>query len=347
MTIESYNKICAYLREVIRGTTWEGNVFTVGGCIRDMLMDRDIHDVDLAVTMPDGGIMFALWLEQKGLTLTPPILYPRFSTSKLRLKAFPEEEIEVVQTRKEQYTDANSRNPEICFGTLKEDCDRRDLTINSLYQNVSTGEILDLTGRGIKDIKEHKIRTPMKPEDTFSDDPIRILRAIRFAYKFNWPISREMFEAMRKNAGRMKIVRRPRLSGEFEKALLGPDPVKLMKTLRELGVLDRILPELQHLYRKKVKDNRAKNEKHLRLPTLWDDTMNRLAETPPVLSERFAALFSDFDKVKIPYTFSDKKGAKDHRNHRGRGRASIVHTALKRLHYEPEFIREVKDLMRL
>lgn len=344
MTISEYNDVCAYLRNVIKDTSWEGHVFTVGGCVRDMLMDREIHDVDLAVTMPDGGVMFAIWLEQKGLTADTPVLFPRFSTSKLRLKKFPDLEIEIVQTRSEQYTDANSRNPEICFGSIEEDCLRRDLTINSLYQNISTGEILDITGRGKDDIANRRIRTPMTPEETFSDDPIRILRAIRFAVKYGWPIPPDMLQAMKENSGRMKIVRRSRLSSEFEKALAGPDPVKVLKLLREVGALYRILPELHHLFRKKIKDTRKKNEKHHRLPTLWEVTLKNLEDTPPVLSERFAALFREFEHVKIPYSFSNSKDSR-RRQPKMRGRQAVVQTALKRLHYDPAFIREVNSIL--
>lgn len=347
MNLETYNKICAYLRDVIKDTSWEGHVYTVGGCCRDAIMGCDIHDVDLAVTVPDGGVMFALWLEHKGLTVDPPVLFRRFSTSKLRLKAFPEHEIEIVQTRCEQYTDANSRNPEVCFGTIMEDCERRDLTINSLYQNVSTGELLDLTGRGVEDIKNCRIRTPMSPEDTFSDDPLRILRAIRFAVKYGWEIPNDMREAMKSNAQRLKIVRRLRISHEFEKALAGNDPVKVLQLLKEVGVIYRILPEMCHLFRQKDHSRRESDKKgnQKALPTLWDVTMQKMEEAPPVLSERFAALFSEFHRIQMPYTYRDKEKERSVRSRRGRGRSAVVTTALKRLHYDSDFIREVKSLL--
>ena len=219
MNKEKYDAIVGYLRRIIAGTQWEGKVYTVGGCLRDALMGLDIHDVDLAVNVPDGGCLFPLWLEKKGYTLSPPTLYRRFSSSRLRLKEFPDDEIEVVQTRREQYTDANSRNPEVCFGSIQDDCERRDLTINSLYENVTTGELLDLTGRGVKDIQECRIQTPMAPEDTYSDDPIRILRTLRFAVRYGWDIPEDLWEAMKNNAARMKIVRRPRIATEFEKLI--------------------------------------------------------------------------------------------------------------------------------
>lgn len=341
MTKEKYEEILAYLRNVIEGTQWEGKVYTVGGCLRDAMMGNDIHDVDLAVNVPDGGVQFPIWLDKQGLTLVPPTLYRRFSSSRLRLKAFPDDEIEVVQTRREQYTDANSRNPEICFGSIMDDCERRDLTINSLYQNVTTGEVLDLTGRGIDDIRNHQIRTPMEPAETYSDDPIRILRTLRFAVRYGWPIPDDVWEAMKANAGRMKIVRRPRVSTEFEKMMLSNDPVKLLKMMKELGTIFRVVPELCHLYRIKDHSRRKELGCNAALPTLWDLTLERLSEVvgsdEDSLERRFAALFSQFDRIKIPYG----EGA----SRRSSGRNAIITTALRRLMYDYDFIRRVKTLL--
>lgn len=346
MTKEKYEEIVAYLRSVISGTKWEGKVYTVGGCLRDALMGHDIHDVDLAVNVPDGGVLFPLWLEKRGLTLVPPTLYRRFSSSRLRLKAFPDDEIEVVQTRREQYTDENSRNPEVCFGSIMDDCERRDLTINSLYQNVSTGEMLDLTGCGVDDIRNHRIRTPMAPDDTYSDDPIRIMRTLRFAVRYGWEISDEIFDAMKENASRMKIVRRPRVSTEFEKMMLSNDPVRLLQLMKEIGVIFRVLPELCHLYRLKDQSLRGVLGANAPLPSLWDVTLERLAEVVgspgDSLEARFAALFSQFHRVRIPYSYHSDK---EKQNRRGRGRSAVVATALRRLMYDHDFVRRVKNLL--
>lgn len=347
MTEAKYREILEYLRGVIEGTRWEGQVYTVGGCLRDAMMGRDIHDVDLAVTVPDGGVLFPMWLEREGLTLEPPTLYRRFSSSRLKLKAFPEDEIEVVQTRREQYTDANSRCPEVCFGSIQDDCERRDLTINSLYQNVTTGEVLDLTGRGISDIRNHVIQTPMAPDDTYSDDPIRILRTLRFAVRYGWRIPDDVWDAMKANAGRMKIVRRPRVSTEFEKMMLSNDPVKLLRMMKDIGVIFRVLPELCHLYRVKDHTLREKLGANAPLPTLWDVTLRRLEEVVGAeedsLEARYAALFSQFHRIKIPYTFDERE--KERHNRRGRGRNAVVTMALRRLMYDYDFIRRVKELL--
>lgn len=343
MTIEDYNEICDYLHGVIEGTSWEGNVYTVGGCCRDAIMGREIHDVDLAVTMPDGGVMFATWLEHKGLTLEPPTLFRRFSTSKLRLKAFPQHEIEIVQTRREQYTDANSSNPEICFGSIMDDCLRRDLTINSLYKDITTGEVLDLTGRGIPDIEAHRIDTPMDPDETYSDDPIRILRTLRFASRYGWEIPDEVMAAMKRHAHRLKIVRRPRIATEFQKIILSDDLIGILQTMKDIGAIFKVLPELAHLYRKKD-HSRKKENPTAKLPTLWDITMEGLSRAGTSAEERFAALFAEFYRIRIPYG-DEKEKAGRRGGRRGHGRSAIVTTALKRLMYESDFIKRVKALL--
>lgn len=348
MTKEKYDEIVDYLRGVISGTPWEGKVYAVGGCLRDALMGRDIHDVDLAVAVPDGGVRFPLWLQKEGLTLEPPTLFRRFSSSRLRLKAFPDDEIEVVQTRKEQYTDLNSRNPEVCFGSILDDCLRRDLTINSLYQNVSTGEMLDLTGRGVDDIRNCIIQTPMEPGETFSDDPIRILRTLRFAVRYGWHIPPEVWQAMKDNAGRMKIVRRPRISTEFEKMMLSNDPVKLLKKMKEIGVIFKVMPELCHLFRVKDHSKRKELGPNATLPTLWELTLQALSDvvgsTNDSLQSRYAALFSQFHRIKIPYS-DNKYTRKEGTGKRGSGRNTVVTTALRRLMYDYDFIRSVKALL--
>ncbi|MDE6217369.1 MAG: hypothetical protein K2F64_00020 [Muribaculaceae bacterium] len=126
MTTELYIEIRQYLRELIRNTEWEGHLYAVGGCCRDELMGQPIKDVDMAVDLPCGGIRFAEWLHDNGYTSHRPVTYPNYGTAMIRLKAFPDDELELVQTRKEKYTDINGGNQETVFGYLEDDCMRRD-----------------------------------------------------------------------------------------------------------------------------------------------------------------------------------------------------------------------------
>lgn len=247
MTTKIYKRICAFLREKIKGTEWEGHVFAVGGCCRDLVLGDEIQDVDLAVDLPDGGVRFAEWLYKKKLSTMHPVIFARYGTAMLRLRAFPQDDLEIVQTRAEQYTDRNSRNPETAFGSLHDDCFRRDLTINALYFDISNSQMLDITGRSIDDIKNRVISTPMDPVETYEDDPIRILRTVRFASRLGWEISPEIMAAMKGGVQRLNIIKAERLKGEFEKLLALSEPSRALDLLRTTGVIDFMLPELRDI----------------------------------------------------------------------------------------------------
>ncbi|MDE6581206.1 MAG: tRNA nucleotidyltransferase, partial [Duncaniella sp.] len=179
MNSQEYHRILGYLRGLIEGTQWESHVYAVGGCCRDEIMGEPIKDIDLAIDLPGGGIGFAEWLHERNLIVNNPVTYPKFGTAMVVLKKFPDVELELVQTRKEKYTDKNSRCPETAFGSIEEDCMRRDLTVNSIFHNITSGKAVDITGRGLADIEAHLLRTPADPDVTFDDDPVRILRCIR------------------------------------------------------------------------------------------------------------------------------------------------------------------------
>ncbi len=238
MTDSTYHNILEYFRSISEGTKWDGHLYAVGGCVRDEILGAPIHDVDIAVDLPDGGVKFAMWLLRHKYLVDAPTLFRKFGTAKLRLRKFPEEEIEVVQTRAEKYTDKTSRCPEVVNGTIEEDCFRRDFTVNTLYRNIKTGEILDMTGRGIHDIREGVIRTPLDPYETFDDDPVRILRCLRFAARFGWKIDEATMEALKHSVERLAIVSRERWSGEFRKMLFGKNVKDSLGVLVEIGGLN-------------------------------------------------------------------------------------------------------------
>ena len=237
MKHEGYTNIKQFLGELIAGTEWEGHVYTVGGCVRDELMGSEIKDIDLCVSLPSGGIRFAEWLRNNGHAMKGVTVYPNYGTAMLHLKAFPDVELEFVQTRKEKYIDHSCRNPETAFGSIDDDCMRRDLTINALYCNVSTGEIVDITGKGVDDIKNHVIRTPAAPDLTYDDDPLRILRCIRFASRYGWEIESETFDGMVRNVQRLAIITKERVKDELDKMLTCKHPVMAMELLRKTGAM--------------------------------------------------------------------------------------------------------------
>ena len=162
MTKDKFYKIVLYLKDLIKGTKFDGKTYVVGGAVRDLYMDKEINDIDIVVELPNGGIEFANWMEENWYTHGSVVTYPTYGTAMFRLNEYPEVEIECVQTRKEQYKDKNSRNPETEYGTLYEDIMRRDFTCNTLLYDITNCQVLDLTGKGIEDIKNKIIRSPLE-----------------------------------------------------------------------------------------------------------------------------------------------------------------------------------------
>lgn len=239
-----YIEIRDRLKTLISGTEFENRVFFVGGCCRDDIMGCEIKDIDISVALPDGGIILAQWLHAEGHTVSEPSVFHDYHTAKFRLAEYPEIELESVQTRKESYPDRESRNPVTSYGTHEEDCMRRDLTVNALYQNVSTGEIVDITGKGLEDIRDHIIRTPGDPYRTYDEDPLRILRCVRFAARFGWQIEKETLAAMVEMVPRMSILTPARISEEFLKMLQDDRPAMAVELLCSIGAVEYVLQEM-------------------------------------------------------------------------------------------------------
>lgn len=245
MRIETYYEILDYIKNIINGTEFEGHVYSVGGCERDKHLGSDtIKDIDIVVDLMDGGIRFANWLESNGYTKGSVVVYENFGTAMFKLKEFPDEEIETVHTRKETYRDKNSRNPETAFGTINDDCFRRDFTINSLYHNISKDEDLDLTGRGFDDLEKELINTCSSPDVIFTEDPLRIMRAARFSAKLGFLIDNDVFDAMKRNIERLKIISQERITDEFNKILMSGNPYIGLSYLNDIGFFDTITPYL-------------------------------------------------------------------------------------------------------
>ena len=326
----TYSEICLYLKELIKGSQWEGHIYTVGGCCRDTVMQQPINDVDIAVTYPDGGISFAAWLYEKGLTTGEPTTFPKYGTARLRLRAFPHDELELVQTRREKYDDHNSRNPSTVFGTIEDDCYRRDLTINSLYYDISAERLLDISGLALADIENKVIRTPLDPDTTFDDDPLRILRAIRFSAKYGWDIEPATAAALSRHTERLSIIKPERMQGEFEKILLCPRASYGLDMLRRVGAIQYIAPELCQTFDLKQPPHH--------FGTVWEHTLAVVDKVPATPLLRYAALLHDVGKIVSQITGKD--GQIHFPRHHKRGKCIAAHI-LARLRYRTHFIERV------
>ncbi len=336
--LSNYPKVIDYLRKKIKGTQWEGHLFVVGGCCRDMIMGRPIHDIDLTVDLPLGSVKFSRWLRSRHLTLGAPLVFQRYSTARLRLKAFPDDELEIVQTRSDKYGPHNADNPAAAFGSLADDCTRRDLTINSLYYDISADRMLDLCGMALADIKNKIIRTPADPERTFDDDPLRIVRCIRFACSFGWEIHPETMVALKKNPASIKIASKERIRSEFDKLISCQAPAKALEMLEQCGIMSVIMPELSPIFG--MPDNSSNQG------SVWQHTLRTVKAMAGISSDvnmRLAALLCDAGKA-LSYTRHDNGKVTFPRH--DRRAASVIDPAMKRLRYEPKIINNIIFLAR-
>ena len=247
MTKEEFKEIANYIGDIIKDTPWHQHIYIVGGSVRDFYMGNDIKDIDLVIDLPNGGVDFANWCKDQGYTKTV-VIYETYGTAMFMFKQFPGEEIECVMTRGEKYLDDGTRNPTVEFNTIEEDVIRRDLTINSLYYNCSTGEILDLID-GRSDIDNHIIKTTNPDADQiFIDDPLRCLRVIRFATRYGWEIEKNTYESMKRNVKRLKIITKERIQAEFNKILMSENAVMGINMLHDIGAMTFIVPEFEKCY---------------------------------------------------------------------------------------------------
>ncbi len=226
-------------------------VYVVGGYVRDRLLARESKDLD--VVCVGDGIALAEKLASKLRPLPYIAVYKRFGTAMIRHKDL---EIEFVGARKESYQ-ADSRKPAVENGTLEDDQNRRDFTINSLALSLNEddyGKIID-SFNGFYDLEHKIIRTPLDPDKTFADDPLRMMRAIRFSTQLDFEIEPKTFKSIIKNKHRINIVSRERISTELEKIILADRPSKGFKLLFDSGLLALIFPEMASLQGVDIKNN--------------------------------------------------------------------------------------------
>lgn len=303
------------LETLLAGSMFEGKVYFVGGCIRDLILGQPVKDIDIVVEMKNGGVMLANWLAAKDKSWVMgknPVIFESYGTAKVQMYNDPEckdIELECVQTRKEQYH-KESRNPDTCYGTVYEDAKRRDLTINSLYYNITEGKLQDFNGMGLSDIVSNIIRTPTDPDVTFNDDPLRILRVIRFSCRLGWGIDKDTWLGMVKNAHRISIISQERITDEISKILCTKYPSVGIRKLLYCGLLHRVLPDIY--------DTQFSYECRNPLVTTFDHTMDVLDAVEPYIEHRLAALFHDVgrivtdkDRTVSPNQFSAEVASED------------------------------------
>lgn len=264
--------------------------YVVGGYVRDLFLERPSNDIDVVVV--GSGIQVANALRKKMGRKANISVFKNFGTAQVKYKGL---EVEFVGARRESYSH-DSRKPIVEDGTLEDDQNRRDFTVNAMAIQLNRahfGELVDPFG-GIEDLEDGIIRTPLDPDITFSDDPLRMLRCVRFATQLHFFIEDETFEALGRNAHRLKIISGERISEELNKTIKAAQPSRGFVDLQRSGLLQLILPELAGLDIVETRNGRAhKNNFYHTL-----EVLDNVAQKSDNLWLRWAALLHDVGKTR-------------------------------------------------
>lgn len=264
--------------------------YVVGGYVRDLFLERPSNDIDVVVV--GSGIMVADALKKMLGKKAHLSVFRNFGTAQVKYK---DTEVEFVGARKESYH-RDSRKPIVEDGTLEDDQNRRDFTINAMAVCLNKerfGELVDPFD-GVFDLEDGIIATPLDPDVTFSDDPLRMMRCVRFATQLNFQIEPETYEALSRNADRLKIISGERIADEMNKIMLSKHPSSGFYYLKETGLLELIMPELCALDVVETRNGRAHKNN-------YDHTMEVLENVckhSDNLWLRWAALLHDIGKPK-------------------------------------------------
>ena len=311
--------------------------YVIGGYVRDLFLHRESTDIDVVVV--GSGISLAEAVAKKlgkGAHLS---VFKTYGTAQVKRGDL---ELEFVGARRESYTH-DSRNPIVEDGTLQEDQDRRDFTINAMaicLNSARYGELLDPFD-GIGDLERCIIRTPLNPDITFSDDPLRMMRAIRFATQLGFNLHPDTFDAIRRNASRLEIITRERIAEELNKIMMSRRPSEGWLLLDKTGLLPLVLPDLVALKGVEVKDGRG--HKDVFLHTL--KVLDNLSDSSDKLWLRWAALLHDIGKPRSKAW--DPQAGWTFRNHNYLGAKMVprIFAKLKLpLNEKMEYVKKMVDL---
>ena len=328
------------LREATRGTEYEGCLYLVGGALRDRALGLP-HGADLDLVLVGSAVKLAEFLYHRGLSTHYPVLYPRFGTAMIHIACAGGTgvDVELVTARSESYS-PDSRKPDVTPGTLREDIYRRDFTINTLAESLHTGELIDITGRAMDDIRAGVIRTPLEPRVTFYDDPLRMLRAVRFAARFRFEIEAETWSSIIQEVRRLSPpqIAFERIRDEFVKIAMLPGVQfrRGMELLQQSGLLQMFLPEMLPM----VGCTQGSWHRY----DVWEHTLLALEALPAdaALETRLGLLWHDIGKP--PTRTEDAQGVHFY-GHPTSG-AELARQIMNRLKFSNEEIRDTVALVK-
>ena len=321
------------LREAVRGTEYAGKLYLVGGFVRDQVLGLPSGKDDIDIVLEGDALALARFLREQGAADFEPVVYPKFGTAMVVIKG---RDIEIVTARIESYA-PDSRKPDtVEAGTLADDARRRDFTINTLLQSLETGEITDPLGKALADLDAQIIRTPTEPKLTFQDDPLRMLRAVRFAARFGFIIEPFTWKATRQSAPRLSIISAERIRDEFCKTLMTTRAPLGLELLKDSGLLGQFAPELMAMV------GVTQNEFHAY--PVWEHTLIALGNLPPdaSLTLRLATLCHDIGKP--PTKAAGEDGRVHFYGHAEIG-AEITRKLMNRLKFSNDEITAVVKLV--
>ena len=304
----------------------DAQAWVVGGYVRDKLLERPHPNPDVVVERGDALKLAARFAELAGAG--PPVTFERFGTAQVTL---PGHLVEFVNARAESYA-TDSRKPDVRPATLDEDLRRRDFTINTLLMDLD-GKLHDPLG-GNKDLEARSLRTPTDPLRTFADDPLRMLRAVRFASELGFELAPDVLPAMRQMRGRLAppVISAERIADELRRMLVSPRPRLALELLDAGGLLDAVLPELAAC--------KGVPQSGYHTHDVFGHTLLTVERVPPDLVTRLAALFHDVGK---PSTATPDGAFTGHEN----VGAELARSALERLRFSQKEIDAVVKLVRL
>ncbi|MBR5092362.1 MAG: HD domain-containing protein [Bacteroidales bacterium] len=303
------------------------DAYAVGGVVRDYFLQRPCTDIDIVCIGHDDGGEVHIGIElakavSEAVGGSKVSVFKTFGTASFKVTTL---ELEFVGARRESYSH-DSRKPVVENGTLEDDQRRRDFTVNALAVCLNAdryGELMDPFG-GIRDLNEGILRTPLDPDITFSDDPLRMMRAVRFASQLGFRIADDTFEAIGRNADRIKIVSAERITVELNKIMLSPQPSLGLKLMQKCGLMQLILPEISALQGVETVDGRG--HKDIFYHTL--QVLDNVTAGSDNLWLRWSALLHDIGKPGVKH-YDAKQGWTFH-GHEARG-ARMVKRIFQRL----------------
>jgi len=295
--------------------------------VRDKVMGLP-EQQDIDIVLEGDASAFARFLREIEIADHAPVLFPRFGTAMVTVGG---DQVELVSARSEQYQ-PDSRKPEVKLASLREDALRRDFTINTLLENLHTGEVVDILGTARSDIKRKVIRTPGDPKTTFAEDPLRMLRAVRFAARFGFTIDPDTYEAIKLEAGRLSIISAERIRDELVKILQTTGATPALDMLADTGLLSQFAPELVAM--------RGVTQNVYHIYDCWTHTLKALDALQPdtSLTMRLATLFHDIGKPDTRTV--DEQGNVHFYTHQQIG-ADMTRRVLRRLRFSNDEIDRV------